>query len=390
MSKNILISGASLAGPATAYWLTRTGHRVTVVERAPALREGGQAVDFRGEAHLTMLRRMGILEEIRRWQTEPSELQIIDGTGRVKISLPASFTGGAVEITRGDLSRLLHDMTKDRAEYIFNDSIAAMTERADGVHVTFESGLSRTFDLVIGADGLHSIVRRLAFGPEERFVRPSGYYAALFSTPNPLGRSGSTLLYSEPGRGGAFNADADGAGLLCVFASEALDYHHRDVARQKELVARAFAGMGWEMPTLMSGLAESRDFYFDSISMVHMEHFTQGRVALVGDAGYGATMGGMGAGMSMIAAYVLAGELAAADGDHVTAFARYQETIRPYAKACQKIAGNAGPFFAPRTARGIKLRDLAHRVLTKGPFLRLLDKMSTKAANSIELKDYRI
>ncbi|MEU4231295.1 FAD-dependent monooxygenase [Nonomuraea sp. NPDC026600] len=389
-SKNILISGASLAGPALAYWLTRSGHRVTVVERAPALREGGQAVDFRGEAHMTMLKRMGILEEIRRWQTAPGPLEIIDGTGATKVSLPASFAGGTVEIARGDLSRLLYNLTKDRAEYIFNDSIATLTETADGVEVTLDSGRKSTYDLVIGADGMHSNVRRLAFGPEDDYVKSSGYYVALYSVPDLLNPVNRTVIYSEPGRGAAVNATPEGGGVTLVFTSPPLAYDHRDIAQQKRLVAKACAGMGWEMPTHLEALDGSSIFYFDSISKVHMDHYTKGRVALVGDAGYGATVGGMGAGMSLIASYVLAGELAAADGEHEAAFAAYETAIRPYTKACQRIAGNAGGFFAPKTRRGITIRDAAYRILTTKVFSRLLDNLTTKAANAIKLKNYPV
>lgn len=386
MSKSVLISGAGLAGPALAYWLARTGHRVTVVERAPALREGGQNVDFRGEAHLTMLRRMGVLEEIRRWRTDPGPLHLIGRDGARRVSLPASFTGGQVEIARGDLSRLLYDMSKDAAEYVFGDAIASMTETVGGVDVAFDGGARRTFDLVVGADGLHSGVRRLAFGPEERHIRPSGYHVALFSVPDLLGLGNESLLYSEPGRGVALSADS----ALCVFHSGPLDYHRRDTGRQRRIVTDALRGMGWEVPKVLAALDDASSFYFDQIGMVRMDAFTRGRFALVGDAGYGATMGGMGAGMSLIAAYVLAGELAAAGGDHVTAFARYQEVIAPYAKACQRLAGNAGSFFAPRTARGIRIRDAAHKVLTRPMFMGYLDRLTTKAADAITLKDYPI
>ncbi|MEV1168894.1 hypothetical protein [Nonomuraea sp. NPDC049784] len=179
----------------------------------------------------------------------------------------------------------------------------------------------------------------------------------------------------------------DDESVLCVFASEPLDYHYRDVATQKRLVAKAFAGMGWETSRFLAGLDDARDFYFDSIGMVQVDGYAKGRVALVGDAGYGATMGGLGAGMSLVASYVLTGELAV-HGDHVRAFAAYEQVIRPYAKACQRLAGNAGSFFAPRTARGIRLRNGAHRILTSRLFARYLDKLTTKAANSITLKDY--
>ncbi|MFE3449726.1 FAD-dependent monooxygenase [Nonomuraea sp. NPDC059194] len=389
-TKHVLISGASLAGPAMAHWLLRYGYAVTVVERAPALREGGQAVDFRGEAHMTMLERMGILEEVRRRQTEGGPLVIIDADGKEQLRLPASFTGGNVEITRGDLAHLLHDLTKDRAQYVFDDSIAAMTETADGVDVVFDSGRTGRFDLVIGADGLHSNVRRLAFGEESRFLKPSGYYVGLFEAPNHLGVSGKALMYSEPGRGALVAAaehDQNTVTVGCIFASDPLDYHHRDIATQKRLLARAYEEAGWELPKLLSHLEDSGYFYFDSISQIHMDHYTKGRVALIGDAGYGATMGGMGAGMSLIASYVLAGELAAAGGDHTVAFARYEEQIRGYAKACQRIADGAGGFFAPKNVRR---RNRIYKVLTSSFLVGFFDKLTTKAANSIKLKEYAL
>ncbi|MFC6896986.1 FAD-dependent monooxygenase [Nonomuraea dietziae] len=375
-TKHVLISGAGLAGPAMAYWLIRSGHAVTVVERAPALREGGQAVDFRGEAHLTMLERMGILEEVRRRRTEPGPLVLIDADGAEQVRLPASFTGGAVEITRGDLSRLLYDLTRESAEYVFGDSIAAMTESSDGVDVVFDSGARRGFDLVIGADGLHSNVRGLAFGEESRFLKPSGYYVGLFDAPNHLGLGSRALMYSEPGRGALVSPSEHDSGSVtvgCVFASGSLDYHHRDLDTQK-------------LPELLAHLESSGSFYFDSISQIHMDGYTRGRVALIGDAGYGATMGGMGAGMSLIAAYVLAGELAEAGGDHEVAFARYEERIRGYAKACQRVAEGAGGFFAPKNVRR---RNRVYKILASSFLIGVLDKLSTKAANSIKLKDYR-
>ncbi|GAA2376820.1 FAD-dependent monooxygenase [Nonomuraea africana] len=388
-TKHVLISGAGLAGPAMAYWLVGTGHTVTVVERAPALREGGQAVDFRGAAHMTMLERMGILEEVHRRRTEGGPLVLIDGDGVEQLRLPASFTGGAVEITRGDLSHLLHDLTRERAEYVFGDSIAAMTETADGVDVVFDSGTRRTFDLVIGADGLHSNVRGLAFGEESRFLKSSGYHAGLFDAPNHLGLVGRSLMYSEPGRGALVypsEHDSGSVTVMCVFASGGLEVHHRDVDAQKRLLAAAYEGAGWELPKLLAHLESSNGFYFDSISQIRMDHFTSGRVALVGDAGYGATMGGMGAGMSLIAAYVLAGELAEAGGDHRVAFARYEERIRGYAKACQRVAEGAGGFFAPKNVRR---RNRIYKILASSFLVGFLDRLTTKAADSIELKDYR-
>ncbi|MEV5536535.1 FAD-dependent monooxygenase [Saccharopolyspora shandongensis] len=379
-NENILISGAGIAGPALAHWLRRYGFRPTIVERAPALREGGQAVDFRGTAHLTVLRRMGILDEVRRRQTERTKMVVIDAAGRPRVALPAEFAGGEVEILRGDLAALLYDLTRDDTEYVFGDWITSLTETADGVRVTFNDAPPRTFDLVVGADGLHSGVRALAFGPETGFRRFLDHYIAGFSVPDELRTPGEVRMYSEPGR-------MVSPGLV-VFASPELDYDRHDVAQQKKLVADACHGMGWRAPEIIEAMWAAPDFFFDPIAQIHIDRFSAGRIALLGDAGYGATLGGLGAGQALVTAYVLAGELAAAGGDHRTAYARYEHQIKDFARGCQKIAGNAGPFMAPATPAKIRQRNLMYRVLSLPGMAKPFNKITTKAANAIRLADY--
>ncbi|MFF7250539.1 FAD-dependent monooxygenase [Embleya sp. NPDC008237] len=391
MGMSVLISGASIAGPALAYWLHRYGYQVTVVERAPELRPGGQAVDFRGEVHMTVLRRMGILDEITRHRTDAGSLRLVDAAGGELVALPASFAGGEVEIQRGDLARILFELTEGDVEYVFDDSIASLTETADGVHVTFERAAPRWFDLVVGADGLHSNVRRLVFGEESRFVRESGYRVALFDAPDRLGAGPGSLIYSEPGRGLAVSPTRAGrANVMCVYTDAGAGPDRRDVEAQKRALAATYADMGWRAEELMADLAEADTFYTDSIGMVVMDSWSKGRVVLLGDAGYGATCGGMGTGLAIVCAYVLAGELAAADGDHRAAFAGYERAIGKFTRACRQVAGGVGPFFAPMTAGRIKRRTRIYRILTAGPFLRFLDKMTTKAATSITLAEYPV
>src|ERR1700761_5412634 len=182
-SRNILISGASIAGPALAYWLSRYGFDVTVVERALALRPGGQAVDFKGRTHRTVLERMGIWDEIQRRQTGKTDTVVLDAAGRQRAVMSGEFTGGDVEILRGDLAGIMYERTAANCEYRFGDSVTALTETADGVQVSFEHGPARTFDLVVGADGIHSRVRRLAFGPERDHVHHLGYYSCVDGAP---------------------------------------------------------------------------------------------------------------------------------------------------------------------------------------------------------------
>jgi 2-polyprenyl-6-methoxyphenol hydroxylase-like FAD-dependent oxidoreductase len=384
---NVLISGASVAGPALAYWLGRYGFNPTVVEVAPALRGGGYAVDFRGPAHLTVLERMGVLEELRRLQTGGSPLRFVDETGRQLLHLPAEFAGGDVEILRTDLSRVLYQHSSDTTEYLFGDSIAAMTQTADGVQVTFERGAERTFDLVIGADGLHSNVRRLTFGPESGSVSFLGYYLAGWDVPNYLNLGSGSLMYNVPGKLASVGVHRDPtkASTLFVFASPLLDYDRRDLEQQKKLVADAYAGVGWEVPTLLEGLWDAAELYFDSISQVDLQPWSAGRVTLVGDAANGATLGAMGTGTAVVAAYVLAGELATAGGDHRTAFARYEEAVRGYAQGTQKGGDRAGRFLAPRSWMGMQLRN---RLLSNRLLLNLMLKAGQQVSGKITLKDY--
>lgn len=375
---NVLISGASIAGPALAHWLTRYGCTVTVVERAPSVRPGGQAVDFKGATHRTVLERMGILDDVLKHQTGGTDQTIIDAEGRPRAVIPGEFTGGEIEIRRGDLAEILYQHTD--CEYLFGDTITALTETADGVDVTFANAAPRRFDLVVGADGIHSNVRRLAFGPERDYVRFLGHYYALAELGEDVA-DGEPVMYNEPGRMVAVGGPK--ASAFFVFASPELDYDRTDTAHQRRLLADAYRGTGWRVPELVAKVPDAREFYLDSLARVTIDHYARGRVVLLGDAAYGNTLGGFGTGLAIVGAYVLAGELLAADGDHRVAFARYEELFRGYAKVSQR--GSAGPFLAPPSPLRIKLRDWTF----KSRFLLgLMLKATDKFATDIELRDY--
>jgi 2-polyprenyl-6-methoxyphenol hydroxylase-like FAD-dependent oxidoreductase len=271
-------------------------------------------------------------------------------------------------------------------EYHFGDSITALTETSDGVRAEFERGTAQTFGLVIGADGIHSRVRRLAFGPERDYVHHLGYYYCVAGAPgwghDAARRERLTArAWNAPGRMAA-RGGSKGSHLY-LFASAEPDRARGDVAAQRRLITELFAGMGGEVPSMLAELPHLGDFYLDAIAQVRMNgRYTSGRVALVGDAGYGNTLGGFGTGLAVVGAYVLAGELARANGDHTVAYARYDEIMRRYAK----ITGhsNAGRFMAPKTTWGIRARNwfLGSRAFS------LMTRYGDKAANDIDLADY--
>jgi 2-polyprenyl-6-methoxyphenol hydroxylase-like FAD-dependent oxidoreductase len=385
----VLISGAGIAGPANAWWLAHYGAAVTVVEVAPALRTTGFAVDFRGETHLSVLEKMGVLDDLKAIATGAGAMLFVDENDKEIFLLPAEFAGGELEVMRRDLSRVFYEHTRDKVEYVFGDTIAELTETADGVLVDFSLNGSREFDLVIGADGLHSVVRKLSMGDEAQFVKHLNYYIAGWDMPNEpgLGVDKTQVLYNEPGRMANIMADQrrpDRRIALAIFASPRLDYDWHDVDEHKKLVAEGMAGTGWRTDKLLAALAESDELYFDSISRVYLPHWSAGRCVLVGDAAYGVTLGGMGVGTSVVGAQVLAGELALAGGDHVAAFGAYEKLLRGYTDKWQR-GSNPGEFMAPST----KFRLAARNWTMRRKFMRtLMIKASKALATNVKLPDY--
>ncbi|PYC70499.1 FAD-dependent oxidoreductase [Micromonospora arborensis] len=383
----VLVSGAGVAGPALAWWLTRYGAEVTVVELAPALRTSGFAVDFRGPTHLGVLAAMGVLDDLRAVQTHGGAMSCVDERGREIFRLPAEFAGGELEVRRRDLSRILHQRSADRAEYLFGDQIAALTETVDGVHVEFDRAGARTVDVVVGADGLHSGVRRLAFGPESGYVRHLGYQLAGWELPNELGVGALSQQYNVPGRMvsvAADQSDPTRAGAFVVFTVPDPEGDWYDLDQQKKIITTAFDGLGWHVPHLLDSLRDVPELYFDSISKVRVPRWHAGRTALLGDAAWGVTLGGMGVGTGIVGGYVLAGELAAAAGDHRIAFPAYERRLRDYAMRWQRGA-NPGPFLAPATASGLRLRN---RLLRTRPVQALLVRGTRSLATDLDLPDY--
>jgi 2-polyprenyl-6-methoxyphenol hydroxylase-like FAD-dependent oxidoreductase len=382
----VLVAGASIAGPALAHWLRRRGAEVTVVERAPELRPGGQAVDARGVTR-EVVRRMGLDAAVRAARTETAGAHTVDADGTVLETFRADEDGGdgyisEIEILRGDLSRVLYDDTRDDVEYLFGDRIAALTQDDTGVDVTFAGGDHRRFDLVVGADGLHSALRAMVFGPHERFVHHLGLALAFYTVPNEFGVDRWLLDHQRPGRSAGLRPLRDATRAMAIFSFTAtdLDVDHRDVTAQKRLLRERMAGMGWLTPRILAHADDAPDFYLDQVAQVVMDRWSDGRVGLLGDAAFSPSpMSGQGTGLALVGAYLLAGELAAADWDPQAGFAGYERRMRAFVEANQEIgrlhvhsldaAGqDAGPTPEPDTER---LHDLIDRAL-----------------NGVELPDY--
>jgi 2-polyprenyl-6-methoxyphenol hydroxylase-like FAD-dependent oxidoreductase len=325
---------------------------------------------------------MGVRRAVEDAQTRMGDIMIVDARGKRLSRLPSVVFSGDVEILRGTLSRILHGTSN--AEWIFDDSIVTLTETEGGVHVTFEKSPPRTFDLVVGADGSHSTVRDLAFH-ESAELRHLGMHGAIFSVPGTYGLDHEGLMYSTPGRCATVMRTGGETRAALDFASPPQAYDHRDRRRQRELIATAFDGLGWEIPSLLRAMWTAQDFYFAPAAQVVLPRWSSGRVVLLGDAAHAPGPGGMGTGLAMIGAYVLAGELAAAP-DHHAAFDRYERELRPYVETCQKQARGAADYLVPRKRSQIWRRNQAMRVLSHLPVKGLIRRLT--APSAIALKDY--
>ena len=342
---SVLISGASIAGPALAFWLRHYGFSVTVVERNASLRPGGQPIDIRGVA-LEVVARMGLKEQAEAQRTRLAGANVLDPIGN-EIARHTDRTlsagrhdSGDVEIFRDDLSALLFEATKDGIDYRFDDAIASIENGTSKVTVTFERGSARDFDLVIGADGIYSGVRNLAFGRSESFLTYLGSYVAIFTVENFLKLTNwQTAVWQKDRAIMVMPAKGDRElRVFTMFESEPLG-RGLTSAQQKALLVDKFKDFQWEAPRLLSLLKEAPDLYFGEIAQVRMPQWSRGRVALVGDASYcPSPRSGQGTSLALVGAYVLAVELAADSTDYAGAFARYEERMRPFVDCNQALA----------------------------------------------------
>ncbi|MGV0044591.1 FAD-binding protein [Mycobacterium colombiense] len=372
----VLVSGASVAGAATAFWLGRHGFSVTVVERHRGPRPGGQAIDVRGPA-LTVLERMGLLGAAQKRRTQIQGSSVVDRDGNeLSRDTESTPTGGPIdspniELLRDDLVELLYGASQWTAEYLFDDTITAVQDDGAAVHVTFERAAPRSFDLVIGADGLHSNVRRLVFGPEEDYIERLGTHAAIFTVPNFLDLDYWQMWhYGDATMAGVYSARNNAEARAMVgFMDTDLRIDYRDTEAQLAELERRMAGDGWVRPQLLEYMRTAPDFYFDEMSQIKMDRWSRGRVALVGDAGYCCSpLSGQGTSVALLGAYILAGELKAASQggtvDYEAGFANYHGEFSDYVKRNQWLVVDNIPGGAPipqevfdRIVASITLKD---------------------------------
>jgi 2-polyprenyl-6-methoxyphenol hydroxylase-like FAD-dependent oxidoreductase len=394
----VLISGAGPAGLTAAYWLRRYGHSPTVVERAPSLLVGGYKIDVRGAA-LQVLRLMGVHDAIVAAHTDMQGAVLVDKAGNVVNRMSGDDfghrVGGDVEIVRGTLCQILRDRLGD-VELLFGDTVQGITQSSDGARVQLAKNGVRQLDCVIGADGLHSNVRRIVFGEESRFLRDLGLYLCVFSVPNYLQLDRMEVQYSELGRIAAiWSSRGDENAKACFgFAAPSLRIDLRDRAQQQQALRTVYEGIGWEVPRLLEMMPAASDWYFDTAAQIDMPRWSQGRVALVGDAAYCASpMSGQGTSLALIGAHVLAGELAAASGDPLRAFAEYEGVMRPFVEANQALGLRSAQLMRSgekKSAAGWLLKQLMQMMpgrMTRWIINRSTERI-TRAANAIHLKDY--
>lgn len=365
----ILISGVGIAGPTLAYWLARRGHRPVLIERMPELRVGGHAVDIRGTA-LGVIERMGLSAAVREARTNILTLSAVrpDGLRTYDVALrPLHEARGdrEVEIMRDDLVRILFGAIADDTEVVFGDTVRAVLPQGERIGVEFERGASMEVDVVVGADGQHSALRELVFGPEREFTHHLGAHLSIYTVDNLLGLRDRAVLYNEPGRAAAMFTvrGNERAKVVLLFRSDQLDIDFTDENQQRDLLRRRFAGMGWEARRLLEAMPDAYDFYFDEMSQVRLPSWSTGRVALLGDAAFGPSpMSGQGTSLALIGGYLLASHIATA-ADLPAALAVWERGFRPNVELNQSLATDGMSTLLPDSRFGIFARNQTMRVL---------------------------
>lgn len=388
---NILISGAGIAGITLAYWLKKWGFNPMVIEKAPSIPQGGYMIDFFGKG-VDVAHKMGLKNVLEKVDAGIEEVQFVNKnnkktggfkTGKFRRILKKPM----YNLRRSELINILYNLSKPEIEIVFSETITALHEHEAGVEVQFASGTSKNFDLVIGADGIHSKVRSLVFGPEEQFEKYFGYHACSYSVPNFIDTNSGYLSYTIPGKQVAVYPGKDNMLTTFFVFKKDKKFESRDPEFQKKYLKEIYADMKWFTPSLLEKLDDTEDFYFDSVSQIKMSNWSKGRISLAGDAcDCPSLLSGQGSTLAMVGAYVLAGELKIAHGNYREAFKRYEEIFKPLINNKQKLAEDFSESFVPRNHLQLWIRN----TFTNLMFVPLVSKWLANKfmVDHIDLKDY--
>ena len=356
MTKQVLISGASIAGLTLAYWLNKYGYKVTIVEISKGLRRGGSPIDVRGAA-LEVAKEMGILEKIKAKEFLHTD-EIVNAKNETIITFSLNAQAeylGDIEIHRDDLVDILYEnIPTNEVDVIFEKRIDQLVQYEDRVEVTFKNGSCDSFDFVFGADGTHSAVRKSTFGEEENYSKFYGEYFAFAEVPAIKTKPNTGILYNEPGKFAALYPFKNTVNAILAFRSPKLNFDYRNHKQHKQILKETFQNSSWRIPEILDAMLHSDNLYFDEVCQIHMPSWTEGRVALVGDAAHAASFHtGMGTSLAMQGAAILAKELSSND-HYKTVFAKYNETYRPFVENVQAKIHRGIAYLIPETEEGIR------------------------------------
>lgn len=401
----ILISGAGIAGPVLAFFLSRAGATISIVERAPDLRSGGQNVDVRG-AGLEVVRRMGLEAAVRDRTTNEDGVAFVDAKDRRAAEFPADPSGQAlsltaeIEIMRGDLAKIFYEATREDVEYLFHDSIQAMIQHEDKVTIEFKNREKRDFDLVIAADGLGSSTRELLLGDSEKSpISSLAQYVSWFTIPRAetdgtwarwYNAPGRRMIFVRPDTGGAASQLTRASMWICSTSQRLKDYSRLGVQEQKTLMHDLFDDAGWEASRILAGMDAADDFYMQEVAQVKMDSaWSRGRVALLGDAAYcPSPISGMGTTVAIVGAYILAGEIARSAKDSRAAFESYEHIMRPFVAKAQKLAPGTPWLANPETSWGISMFNGFLGFVTWSGIAAVMGKFAGPPVHGINLPQY--
>lgn len=375
--RSVLISGGGIAGLTLAYWLQQYGFHVTIVEQAPHLRTEGYAIDFAGSGW-DVADRMQLISALRQRQTTVSFFLFKDRAGRTIARLPIdafrhAFQDRMIQTMRSDLEAVLYGTIRDTVPIRFGTAIQQIEQVQDHAAVTFTDGTHAAFDLVVGADGTHSNIRRLVFGDTHQYAVFLGYCFATFPVPNLDHFEEGAIIYLEPNRQATVYPDHHG-GFTALLVFRAQDPGHVAAAQGKALLEEHYQGAGWVIPQIIASITDATPMYFDSVTQICMPQWCDGRVALVGDAAYCLTLiSGQGASTAMGGAYILAEELGTTD-DYRAAFAAYERRVRPFVVDKQRKARRFAKTFVPGSRLGVQLSYLTLKLMFTPILARFMGK----------------